>query len=130
MLHDLRGYEFERKALRANNLRPKEKQLNVVFATVDTAEQGVGRAECIEAKADDYANGAVGRELQIPHALPRKYLFYSPYAKRDSIVEIVSAMEFCFIYVKCLIFPFNRSFRWFPGGFSFINDKSALLCPT
>ena len=62
MLHDLRGYEFERKALRANNLRPKEKQLNVVFATVDTAEQGVGRAECIEAKADDYANGAVGRE--------------------------------------------------------------------
>ena len=66
MLHDLRGYEFERKALRANNLRPKKKQLNVVFATVDTAEQGVGRAECIEAKADDYANGAVGREVQIP----------------------------------------------------------------
>ena len=66
MLHDLRGYEFERKALRANNLRPKEKQLNVVFATVDTAEQEVGRAECIEAKADDYANGAVGREVQIP----------------------------------------------------------------
>ena len=66
MLHDLRGYEFERKALRANNLRPKKKQLNVVFSTVDTAEQGVGRAECIEAKADDYANGAVGRELQIP----------------------------------------------------------------
>ena len=64
MLHDLRGYEFERKALRANNLRPKKKQLNVVFATVDTAEQGVGRAECIEAKADDYANGAVGREVR------------------------------------------------------------------
>ena len=62
MLHDLRGYEFERKALRANNLRPKKKQLSVVFSTVDTAEQGVGRTECIEAKADDYANGAVGRE--------------------------------------------------------------------
>ena len=48
--------------LRANNLRPKSKQLNVVLATVDTAEQEVGRAECTEAIGDAYANGAVGRE--------------------------------------------------------------------
>ena len=46
--------------LRANNLQPKLKQLGVVLTTVDTAEQGVGRAECTEATDDDYANGAVG----------------------------------------------------------------------
>ena len=34
----------------------------IVFSTVDTAEQEVGRAECTEAIGDDYANGAVGRE--------------------------------------------------------------------
>ena len=47
---------------RANNLQPKQKQLSVVLATVDTAEQGVGRAECTEAIGDAYANGAVGRD--------------------------------------------------------------------
>ena len=30
----------------------------IVFSTVDTAEQEVCLAECIEAAADDYANGA------------------------------------------------------------------------
>ena len=44
--------------LSANNLRPREKRLIIVFPTVDTAEQGVGRAERIEAIGDDYANGA------------------------------------------------------------------------
>ena len=44
--------------LRANNLQPREKRLIIVFPTVDTAEQGVGRAEGIEARGDDYANGA------------------------------------------------------------------------
>ena len=58
MRHDLRGYESEREALRANNLRPKLKRLIIVLTTVDTAEQGVGRAEGIEARGDDYANGA------------------------------------------------------------------------
>ena len=58
MHHDLRGYEPEREALRANNLRPKLKRLIIVLTTVDTAEQGVGRAEGIEARGDDYANGA------------------------------------------------------------------------
>jgi hypothetical protein len=56
--HDLRGYEPEREVLRANNLRPKLKRLIIVLTTVDTAEQGVGRAEGIEARGDDYANGA------------------------------------------------------------------------
>ena len=37
----LRGYEFEHFVLRANNLRPKLKQLNVVLTTVDTTKQGV-----------------------------------------------------------------------------------------
>ena len=46
--------------LRANNLQPKLKQPSVVFATVDTAEQEVGRGECTEAIGDAYANGAVG----------------------------------------------------------------------
>ena len=49
-------------AQRANNLQPKEKRLIIVFSTVDTAEQEVGRAECTEAIGDAYANGAVGRE--------------------------------------------------------------------
>ncbi len=48
--------------LRANNLQPKLKQPGVVLTTVDTAEQGVGRAECTEAIGDDYANGAVGHD--------------------------------------------------------------------
>ena len=42
----------------ANNLQPREKRLIIVFSTVDTAEQGVCPAECIEVSADDYANGA------------------------------------------------------------------------
>ena len=48
--------------IRANNLQPKEKRLIIVFSTVDTSEQEVGRAECAEAIGDAYANGAVGRE--------------------------------------------------------------------
>ena len=39
-----------------------KKRLIIVFSTVDTAEQEVGRAECTEAIGDAYANGAVGRE--------------------------------------------------------------------
>ena len=35
--------------------------MKIVFSTVDTAEQEVGRAECTEAIGDDYANGAAGR---------------------------------------------------------------------
>ena len=48
--------------IRANNLQPKGKRLIIVFSTVDTAEQEVGRAECTEAIGDAYANGAVGRD--------------------------------------------------------------------
>ena len=60
MRHDLRGYESEvaRRPKGANNLQPRKKRLIIVFSTVDTAEQGVCLAECIEASADDYANGA------------------------------------------------------------------------
>ena len=59
-------------ALRANNLRPKEKRLIIVFSTVDDTKQGVGRAECTEAIGDDYATVAVGREVQIPLPQPTK----------------------------------------------------------
>ena len=48
---------------RANNLRPKRKQLSVVFATVDGTKQGVCRAEQAQARADDYATAAEGREV-------------------------------------------------------------------
>ena len=48
--------------LRANNLQPKLKRSIIVLTTVDTAEQGVGRAECTEAIGDDYVNGAVGHD--------------------------------------------------------------------
>ena len=37
----------------------------IVFSTVDTAEQEVGRAECTEAIGDDYANGALGRDTAV-----------------------------------------------------------------
>ena len=67
MLHDLRGYESERKALRANNLQPKLKQLSVVLTTVDTIKQGVSSAEYFEAIGDDYATCAVGRDTAIPY---------------------------------------------------------------
>ena len=45
----------------------------IVFSTVDTAEQGVGRAECTEAIGDDYVNGAVVREVQIPLPQPSEH---------------------------------------------------------
>ena len=61
---------------RANNLQPKLKQLSVVLATVDTAEQEVGRAECTEAIVDDYAAVAVGHE--------RRVFFFCPAAKNGA----------------------------------------------
>jgi hypothetical protein len=39
-------------------LKAKRKRLIIVFATLYTAKQGVCRAECTEARADDYATGA------------------------------------------------------------------------
>ena len=66
MLHDLRGYEPERSAQRANNLRPKSKRLISGLTTVDTTKQEVGRAECTEAKGDDYATCADGRDTALP----------------------------------------------------------------
>jgi len=47
---------------RANNLQPKRKGLGILFATVDGTKQGVCRAECTAATADDYATAAEGRE--------------------------------------------------------------------
>ena len=61
--------------LRANNLQPKEKRLSIVFSTVDTTKQGVGRAECTEAKGDDYAARAVVHEVQIPSPQPKKFSY-------------------------------------------------------
>ena len=50
--------------------------------------------------------------------------------KKDSIVDWVSAMEFCFLYGKHpVFFPFTAHFGGFDGVFSFINNKSAILCP-
>ena len=50
--------------------------------------------------------------------------------KKDSIVDTISAMEFCFIYGKRLIFALypliSVVLRAF---FSYINDKSAFACP-
>ena len=41
-----------------SNLKAKRKRLSIVFATLFAAKQGVCRAECTEATADDYATGA------------------------------------------------------------------------
>jgi hypothetical protein len=51
--------------------------------------------------------------------------------KNDSIVDTISAMEFCFLYGKWLIFallPLISAF--FEDVFSYRNDKSTNLCPT
>ena len=48
---------------RANNLQPKRKGLSILFATVDGTKQGVCRAEQAQARADDYATAAEGREV-------------------------------------------------------------------
>ena len=45
-----------------------------------------------------------------------------PQPKKDSIVDRISAMEFCFLALKPLILMVFRVFF-------FINDKSATLCP-
>ena len=49
----------------------------IVFSTVDTAEQGVCLAECIEASADDYANGAEVMRFKwtVEDAGPYKFYF-------------------------------------------------------
>ena len=52
--------------IRANNLRPKLKQLSVVLTTVDTTKQGVSRTKCIEVIADDYATCADGHDTATP----------------------------------------------------------------
>ena len=48
---------------RANNLQPKRKGLSILFATVDGTKQGECRAEHAQARADDYATAAEGREV-------------------------------------------------------------------
>ena len=51
--------------------------------------------------------------------------------KKDSIVDTISAMEFCFIYGKCLFFTLKPLISVVPGAFfSYKTDKSANLCPT
>jgi len=52
-----------RALLGGSNLKAKRKRLSIVSATLFTAKQGVCRAECTEATADDYATGAT-RHLQ------------------------------------------------------------------
>ena len=47
---------------RANNLQPKRKGFSILFATVDGTKQGVWRVEHAQARADDYATAAEGRE--------------------------------------------------------------------
>lgn len=51
------------------------------------------------------------------------------FSKKDSIVDTNSAMGFCFIYGNWLIFALSPLFRAGLRAFSFINDKSAILCP-
>ena len=63
VLHDLLYEPTSALAeCRANNLQPKQKQLNIVFATVDGTKQGVCRTEQAQATADNYATAAEGRE--------------------------------------------------------------------
>ena len=50
--------------------------------------------------------------------------------KKDSIADIISAMEFCFIYEKMPRFRLLTTlFGGFKGVFSYKTDKSAVLCP-
>ena len=61
--------DLKRRALLGgSNLKAKRKRLSIVFATLFTAKQGVSRAECTEATADDYATGATRHLQKIPKA--------------------------------------------------------------
>ena len=51
--------------VRANNLRPKLKQLSVVLTTVDTTKQGVGEVS-LWATINNYAACAVGHDTAMP----------------------------------------------------------------
>ena len=50
-------------------------------------------------------------------------------AKKDSIVDTISAMEFCFIYGKYLIFALLPLISAVLRAFFYTNNKSAILCP-
>ena len=87
----------------------------IVLTTVDTAEQGVGRAEGIEARGDDYANGAevmrkMGGQGRLSLQFSSGHIIPISATKKDSIVDRVSAMEFCLIYGKRLIFALKPLF--------------------
>ena len=71
---------------------------------------------------DDVNNVGAGRAAKGANPFIR--------TKKDSIVDTISAMEFCFIYEKCLYFrPLTAHFGGFEGIFSYKTDKSAILCP-
>ena len=55
--------------LRANNLRPKEKRLIIVFLTVDTTKQGVGEAS-VSSDNQRLCDLCGGHEVQIPSPQP------------------------------------------------------------
>ena len=69
----------------------REKTIKYRFGEAKEQKQGVCRAEQAQATADDYAT-RVG--LSNP----------TPASKKDSIVDTISAMEFCFLCEKYLIF--------------------------
>ena len=97
----------------------------IVFSTVDTAEQEVCLAECIEVTADDYANGAVVMTRLCRDLNP---IFAT---KKDSIVDRVSAMEFCFIYGKCLYLALKPLISVILRAFFLIKPiNPPLLAPT
>ena len=72
----------------------------------------------------------------LPRTHPRRLYFRvglsnpTSATKKDSIVDTISAMEFCFIYGKRLVFALKPLFSVvLRAFFSYINDKSAILCP-
>ena len=99
----------------------KRKRLSIVFAQRYPTKQGVWRAEQAQATADDYATGeGKSRKRQKSHLRNQKR-FHSRYNFGYGILLYIRKMPyFC---------PFTAHFGGFKGVFSYINDKSAILCP-
>ena len=87
----------------------------IVFATVDTAEQEVGRAECIEAIGDDYANGAVGREIQV-------LMTYEHNLSRQKTVNLKP------ICIKTSTRPALTLFTQYNRTFIFVDGFDSIAC--
>ena len=96
----------------------EQKGLSILFAKRYPTKQGVFRAEQAQARENDYATGEGNEKSH----LRNQKRFHSRYNFGYGILLSIREMPyFC---------PFTAYFGGFEGVFSYVNDKSAILCPT